>query len=87
MFNRKKPDTNEDSGAAVNSSASTPSSQSDATQRINQPVHNPCKRLGEMLVEEGVIAEKDLALLQFVDEPQAAWDAIRNCYGIPSPAC
>ena len=41
----------------------------------------------EMLVEEGVIAEKDLALLQFVDEPQAAWDAIRNCYGIPSPAC
>ena len=30
----------------------------------------------EMLVEEGVIDAHDLKLIQMVDEPQAAWDAI-----------
>ncbi len=37
----------------------------------------------EMLVEEGAIAEADLDLLHFADEPQAAWDYICDCYGIP----
>ncbi len=34
----------------------------------------------ELLVEEGVISPADLALLTYVDEPQAAWDAIRAFY-------
>jgi uncharacterized protein (TIGR00730 family) len=34
----------------------------------------------DVLVEEGVISAKDLKLFVFVDEPQAAWDAIRDFY-------
>ena len=34
----------------------------------------------EMLVDEGVISPADLDLFQFADEPQAAWDIIRNFY-------
>ena len=34
----------------------------------------------DVLLEEGVISEQDLALLTYVDEPQAAWDAIKDFY-------
>ena len=34
----------------------------------------------DVLVEEGVISPEDLDLFVFVDEPQAAWDAIREFY-------
>ena len=34
----------------------------------------------DVLVEEGVISPEDLKLFVFVDEPQAAWDAIRDFY-------
>ncbi|HVZ44428.1 MAG TPA: TIGR00730 family Rossman fold protein [Ramlibacter sp.] len=34
----------------------------------------------DMLVEEGVISPADLALFQFADEAQAAWDIIRTFY-------
>jgi uncharacterized protein (TIGR00730 family) len=34
----------------------------------------------EGLVEEGVISPGDLSLIQYADEPQAAWDIIRNFY-------
>ncbi|MBC5785825.1 TIGR00730 family Rossman fold protein [Ramlibacter sp. USB13] len=34
----------------------------------------------EMLVDEGVISPADLDLFQFADDPQAAWDIIRNFY-------
>ena len=34
----------------------------------------------EMLVDEGVISPNDLALFQFADEPQAAWDIIKTFY-------
>ena len=34
----------------------------------------------EVMVEEGVISPEDLKLFVFVDEPQAAWDAIRDFY-------
>jgi uncharacterized protein (TIGR00730 family) len=40
----------------------------------------------EMLVEEGVISERDLSLFEFVDEPQAAWDVIRNFYALEKGA-
>jgi hypothetical protein len=40
----------------------------------------------EMLVEEGVISEHDLSLFEFVDEPQAAWDVIRNFYALEKGA-
>ncbi|MDD5332631.1 MAG: TIGR00730 family Rossman fold protein [Rhodoferax sp.] len=42
------------------------------------------KRLVNMdvLVEEGVIGEQDLALFTYVDQPQAAWDVIRTFYGL-----
>ncbi len=42
------------------------------------------KRLVNMdvLIEEGVISEQDLALFTYVDEPQAAWDVIRTFYGL-----
>ena len=36
----------------------------------------------ELLVEEGAIAPEDLALYQIVDTPEAAWDAIRQFYGL-----
>ncbi len=36
-----------------------------------------------VMIEEGVISEQDLALFSYVDEPQAAWDVIRNFYGLP----
>ena len=39
----------------------------------------------EMMVEEGVIAPKDLALFRYVDEPEAAWDAIQTFYGLGVP--
>jgi len=39
----------------------------------------------EMMVEEGVIAPKDLALFRYVDEPEAAWDAIQTFYGLNRP--
>ncbi len=35
-----------------------------------------------VMVEEGAITEQDLALFSYVDEPQAAWDVIRNFYGL-----
>ncbi|WP_309682986.1 TIGR00730 family Rossman fold protein [Polaromonas sp.] len=34
----------------------------------------------EVLIEEGTISPDDLKLFQYVDEPQVAWDAIRNFY-------
>lgn len=34
----------------------------------------------ELLVEEGMISAADLELFQFADEPQAAWEIIRNFY-------
>ncbi len=36
----------------------------------------------EMMIEEGVISAHELALLSYIDEPQAAWDVIRNFYGL-----
>ncbi len=37
----------------------------------------------EVLVEEGTISPEDLALITYVDDPQAAWDGIRRFYGMP----
>jgi uncharacterized protein (TIGR00730 family) len=34
----------------------------------------------DLLVEEGAISPQDLKLFTYVDEPQAAWDVIRNFY-------
>jgi uncharacterized protein (TIGR00730 family) len=34
----------------------------------------------EMLVEEGVISPNDLKLFQYVDDPQVAWDLIKEFY-------
>ena len=34
----------------------------------------------EVLIEEGAISPSDLALIEYVDEPQAAWDAIKRFY-------
>ena len=34
----------------------------------------------ELLVEEGMISAADLELFQFADEPEAAWEIIRNFY-------
>jgi uncharacterized protein (TIGR00730 family) len=36
----------------------------------------------DVLVEEGAISPEDLKLVTYVDEPQAAWDAIRLFYGL-----
>jgi uncharacterized protein (TIGR00730 family) len=36
----------------------------------------------DVMLEEGVISPEDLNLLTYVDEPQTAWDAIRNFYGL-----
>jgi uncharacterized protein (TIGR00730 family) len=40
----------------------------------------------EMLVEEGVIAAKDLDLFTFVDTPEAAWEAIQSFYRLENGA-
>ena len=34
----------------------------------------------DMLVEEGVISPDDMKLLQYVDDPQIAWDLIKTFY-------
>ncbi len=34
----------------------------------------------EMLLEEGTISPEDLDLFQYVDNPQQAWDLIRDFY-------
>ena len=46
---------------------------------------NYWKRLINMdvLVEEGAISPEDLNLLHYTDDPQDAWDTIRNFYGLP----
>jgi uncharacterized protein (TIGR00730 family) len=36
----------------------------------------------DVMLEEGVISEQDLALFTYVDEPQAAWDAIKGFYNL-----
>jgi uncharacterized protein (TIGR00730 family) len=36
----------------------------------------------DMLIDEGVVSPADLALFQYADEPQAAWDYIRHFYGL-----
>jgi uncharacterized protein (TIGR00730 family) len=36
----------------------------------------------EAMVEEGVIAQEDLKLFQYVDEPEAAWDIIQRFYSL-----
>ncbi|MBK7121174.1 MAG: TIGR00730 family Rossman fold protein [Comamonadaceae bacterium] len=40
----------------------------------------------DVLIEEGAISPEDLALFQYVDDPQAAWDIIRDFYALPAPA-
>jgi uncharacterized protein (TIGR00730 family) len=40
----------------------------------------------DVMVEEGVISPEDLKLFVFVDEPQAAWDAIRDFYRLGASA-
>jgi len=40
----------------------------------------------DVLVEEGAIAEEDLKLFEYVDEPEQAWEGIRRFYNLP-PAC
>lgn len=37
----------------------------------------------EVLVEEGAISPQDLDLLQYVDEPEQAWEGIRKFYQLP----
>ncbi|MDH4451294.1 MAG: TIGR00730 family Rossman fold protein [Rhodoferax sp.] len=37
----------------------------------------------DVLVEEGAISPEDLDLLHYTDDPQDAWDCIRNFYGLP----
>jgi len=34
----------------------------------------------DVLIEEGAIEPEDLELVQYVDEPQDAWDAIKKFY-------
>ena len=41
----------------------------------------------DVLVEEGAISPKDLNLFQYVDDPQVAWDIIRDFYALGTPAC
>lgn len=36
----------------------------------------------DLLVEEGLINEKDLDLIQFVDTPEEAWQALCQCYNL-----
>ena len=46
------------------------------------------KRLIDMdvLVAEGAISPEDLNLFQYVDDPQAAWDIIRDFYALTAPS-
>jgi uncharacterized protein (TIGR00730 family) len=37
----------------------------------------------DVLVEEGAISPEDLDLLHYTNDPQDAWDTIRNFYGLP----
>jgi hypothetical protein len=39
----------------------------------------------DMLIEEGVVSERDMALFSYADDAQAAWDVIQNFYGLSSP--
>jgi predicted Rossmann-fold nucleotide-binding protein len=41
----------------------------------------------DVLIEEGAISPEDLALFQYVDDPQAAWDIIRDFYALDTLAC
>jgi len=43
----------------------------------------------DVLVDDGLISPQDLNLIQYVDDPQVAWDSIRNFYGLEltAPAC
>ncbi len=41
----------------------------------------------DLLLEEGTISPEDLGLFSHSDDPQHAWDTIRNFYGMRSPAC
>lgn len=34
----------------------------------------------DVMLEEGVISEQDLALISYVDDPQAAWEVIKDFY-------
>lgn len=36
----------------------------------------------DVLIEEGVISPQDMELITYVDDPQDAWDTIRNFYGL-----
>ncbi len=36
----------------------------------------------DVMVEEGVVSPEDLKLFQFLDDPQKAWDAIRQFYDL-----
>jgi uncharacterized protein (TIGR00730 family) len=36
----------------------------------------------EALVEEGVIAEEDLALFHYADDPQTGWEVIQRFYNL-----
>jgi uncharacterized protein (TIGR00730 family) len=36
----------------------------------------------DVMLEEGVISEQDLALFTYVDDPQAAWEAIKGFYNL-----
>ncbi|MBL8312281.1 MAG: TIGR00730 family Rossman fold protein [Rubrivivax sp.] len=39
----------------------------------------------DVLIEEGAISPEDLQLFRHVDDPVAAWNCIREFYGLPSP--
>ena len=36
----------------------------------------------DVMLEEGVISEQDLALFSYVDDPQAAWEVIKDFYNL-----
>ncbi len=38
----------------------------------------------DVLVEEGTISPEDLALFNYVDDPQAAWEIIKQFYDLPT---
>ena len=40
----------------------------------------------ELLVDEGAISPEDLALFRYVDEPEQAWEGIKQFYNLPD-AC
>ncbi len=39
----------------------------------------------EALVEEGAVSPEDLELIQYVDEPEQAWEGIRKFYDLDCP--